>query len=233
MTLSHQQLFEEAGRGMKGKTPKTLDWFDFINLPQLTHVDGSQIHPAVVRWWIVSADKQKNVHVNQDLLERLQCLDKPSREALGMYVLDAFIAKDTIRPTEQDADEEAEQRSDNLLEQWHNYARQHAHEESSAYYRDKTLDDAKAQIRGEVLKRYVGSAAKHKGMLSLVTFAPADELLNRVRDFMKQHYTRRAQVEAMLSAIAPNDDPQLIQLLLSTARRNRTRFGSDAGARVG
>ncbi len=39
---------------------------------------------------------------------------------------------------------------------------------------------------------------------------------------MKQHYQRRAQIEAMLSSFSVSDDPLMIQLLLSLSRRYRT-----------
>lgn len=39
---------------------------------------------------------------------------------------------------------------------------------------------------------------------------------------MRDHYQRRAQIEAMIDAVASSNDPIIIQLLLSLSRRYRT-----------
>ncbi|WP_162961142.1 DUF4132 domain-containing protein, partial [Pseudomonas aeruginosa] len=60
-------------------------------------------------------------------------------------------------------------------------------------------------------------------VLALSTWAMAGhELVSLLQAYMRDHYQRRAQVEALLSAAANSNDPLVIQLLLAVARRHRT-----------
>lgn len=68
----------------------------------------------------------------------------------------------------------------------------------------------------------MGSAIKDKGMLALIAGGDAQTLLGMIQPFMKKRYERRAQIEAMLQALANSDDPVAIQFLLSISRRYRT-----------
>ena len=59
-------------------------------------------------------------------------------------------------------------------------------------------------------------------ILALAAHAPGHELVTLLQHYMRDHYQRRAQIEAMLEGAAPGNDPLVIQLLLGLSRRYRT-----------
>jgi hypothetical protein len=217
--LNPETLLKEANKGLKKRIPKSLEWFPFDALPQLQWQDGEVVDPALLKWWVIIANKLKDPGANELLLKYLQRLSEPSRQILGLHLLRAFIAQDTLTPSVAEADSTAAAKAPGLLQQWQRWTKYDWGKE----YQHKTLEDAHAAIRAEVLSTYLGSAIQSKGILSLCAYAPGADVVELVRAFMKEHYTRRAQIEAMLKALAQGDDSHVIQLLLSVARRYRTR----------
>jgi len=78
------------------------------------------------------------------------------------------------------------------------------------------------ECRREKMAEYLGSAIGEKGVLALAAHAPAHEAVTLLQQYMRDHYPRRSQIEAMLEAVAVGNDPIVIQLLLSLSRRYRT-----------
>lgn len=78
------------------------------------------------------------------------------------------------------------------------------------------------RLKNEVLRRYLGSAISDKGMLALICGIEGHVAVSVLRNYMRDHYQRRAQIEAMIDAVASSNDPIIIQLLLSLSRRYRT-----------
>ncbi|HIE5768379.1 TPA: DUF4132 domain-containing protein [Proteus mirabilis] len=65
------------------------------------------------------------------------------------------------------------------------------------------------------------SAIKEKGMLGLIFAIEGYIAVPLLRNYMRDHYERRAQIEAMIDAIGSSNDPIIIQFLLSISRRYR------------
>lgn len=65
------------------------------------------------------------------------------------------------------------------------------------------------------------SAIKEKGMLGLIFPIEGYIAVPLLRNYMRDHYERRAQIEAMIEAIGASNDPIIIQFLLSISRRYR------------
>ena len=84
------------------------------------------------------------------------------------------------------------------------------------------LEEVTEEIKREQLAIYLGSAIKSKGMLALTVNAQGRFAVKQLQNCMKQHYPRRSQIEAMISALSLSNDPLIIQLLLSLSRRYRT-----------
>ncbi|MCU0757459.1 MAG: hypothetical protein MUE46_20505, partial [Xanthomonadales bacterium] len=59
-------------------------------------------------------------------------------------------------------------------------------------------------------------------MLALIARVPGHELVNAINAYMRDHHTRRAQIEALLEGLSQSSDPAAIQLLLAVSRRHRT-----------
>ena len=80
----------------------------------------------------------------------------------------------------------------------------------------------KSTLYGFEVIDYAGSAIGEKGVLALACHAPGPQAVSLVRDYMREHYLRRAQIEALLESLAAGCDPAVVQLLLAVARRYRT-----------
>ncbi len=64
------------------------------------------------------------------------------------------------------------------------------------------LEQVVEEIKNEVLRRYLGSAISDKGMLALICGIEGHIAVSVLRNYMRDHYQRRAQIEAMIDAVA-------------------------------
>lgn len=65
------------------------------------------------------------------------------------------------------------------------------------------------------------SAIKEKGMLGLIFNIEGYIAVPLLRNYMRDHHERRAQIDAMIEALGASNDPIIIQFLLSLSRRYR------------
>ena len=218
--LAPELLLAQARKGLKAKPPAGLAWLALDGLPACRWQDGAVVEPDIIRWWVILAVKLKEPAPNALLLRYLGLLDAPSRAALGRFVLFQFIARDTLHPPLEEAIEHARQHAPGRYQ----YNQQMALKYPDYYAETGALteDQVFEQVKREKLGEYLGSAIGEKGLLALVSGMPGHELVDAIRLYMRDHYQRRAQVEAMLDAAAASDDRATIQLLLATARRYRT-----------
>ena len=99
--LSPRALGAEASRGLKSKTPSSLAaWFDFDSLPPVHWSDGAGepadlVDPAVIRWWVVLADRLKDPNGRGIIALYLSLLEPSDAAALAARVVRAWIAQDT------------------------------------------------------------------------------------------------------------------------------------------
>lgn len=217
--LTSKKLLDDAHKGLKGKKPADLEWFDETQLPPLTWKTGETVEPEIIKWWIWLAVKLKEP-ANPLLFIYTRLLSPQSQHQLGLFVLQSFIHKDTLAPTIQEAEREAKRGALRRQQDYLNYAKRYP--EYYGQYANMTLEDAFEMIKKEELARLIGSAIKFKGLLALTSGIEGSSVVPILYNYMKVFYKRRAQIEAMLESIANSDDPLIIQLLLSIARRYRT-----------
>lgn len=217
-------LLTEARKGLKARPPAGLAWFSFAALPACRWADGTAVAPEIVQWWTVLACKLKEPGGNALLTRYLGLLDAASRKALGSAVLRQFIAHDTLHPSLEEgtahAQATAPQRWQGYQQRW-----QSAKPEYRTYYEadyNKSQEQVFEECRREKMAEYLGSAIGEKGVLALAAQAPAHEAVTLLQQYMRDHYPRRSQIEAMLEAVAGGNDPIVIQLLLGLSRRYRT-----------
>lgn len=232
--LSPATLVAEARKGLRAKVPAALTWFPFDRLPAARWADGTEVEPDVLRWWVVLAGKLKEPAGNALLTRYLGLIDPSSRAALGEMVLHEFVGHDTRHPGLDEAEAHAAVEGPRRHAQYQQYL-QNARTgpqsarmtpETRAFYEqmyDKTLEQCVAAARAEKLAEYLGSAIAAKGVLALTAGAPGPVAVEVVRQYTRDHYQRRAQVEALLDGLSGSDDPAVIQLMLSLSRRYRTR----------
>ena len=213
-------LLAEAEAGLRKAAPKGLDWFPFDGLPPLKAAVGDPLDARVVRWWIVLAAKLKQPGGNPwfDLL--LDELDPAGAAALCRAVMSAWVAHDTARPSEDEANA---------------YAAQHVAATLAQYQRWKpetTHDQIFAMLRQTKLGQYLHSGNDSKGVLALATRASAAEAVAIARAYLRDHYPRTAQCKALLECLAANPSPVATQYVLSISKRWRTRTVQDLAAEL-
>ena len=217
--LTVQQLLATAQKGLKGKKTADFDWFDFNLIPTLTWQNGKQVDPQIIEWWICLAIKLRDP-ANPLLTIYNRLLSAQSQQQLGEFILQSFINQDIRIPTLEEAEAKANSEADMRLQKYIRYYQ--SAPEYYPEYENITYEQVFDEIKKETLATYLGSAIKAKGMLALTCGTEGRVAVSLLRTFMKNHYQRRAQIEAMLEPLANSDDPMIIQLLLSLARRYRT-----------
>lgn len=218
--LSPDVLLQEAQKGLKAKPPASFAWFNTTAIPAMQWANGEAVNAQIIEWWIILACKLKEPAGNALLNRYLSLLSTDSQQRLGLFLLQAFIHQDTRNPTQEEALEEAQKRAPAQLQQYQDWAKRWP--EYYEQYANYTLEQVVEQIKKEVLGRYLGSAIGEKGILALSSGILGHQAVSMLQNYMRDHYQRRAQIEAMLMALANSDDPVIIQLLLSLSRRYRT-----------
>ena len=217
--LTAKKLLADAQKGVKGKMPTELDWFDFNLIPSLTWQNGDKVDSQIIQWWICLAVKLNDL-ANPLLTLYNQLLSPQSQQQLGEFILQSFIKQDTLSPSLEEAEAKAGLEANMRLQQYIGYYKRYPN--LYPHYNNITYEQVFDEIKKETLAIYLGSAIKAKGMLALTCGIEGQIAVSLLSSFMKNHYQRRAQIEAMLEPLANSDDPMIIQLLLSLARRYRT-----------
>ena len=223
--LSPEVLLAAARKGLKGKAPSGLAWFKLDLLPACRWQGGSPVEPEIIRWWVVLACKLKEPGGNGLLLRYLGLLDEASRAALGEIVLRQFIEHDLRGPSLDEATAHAQANAPARYQSYQDSAKRYPQ-----YYSEQgklTLEQVFDEVRREKLAEYLGSAIGEKGILALAAGTPGHVAVSLLQSYMRDHYARRAQIEAMLDGLADGADPVVIQLLLGIARRYRTASVQD------
>lgn len=222
--LAPATLLAEAKKGLKAKPPAGLGWFALDALPAARWADGAAVEPEILRWWVVLACKLKEPGGNALLTRYMGLLDAASRQALGSSVLRQFIAHDTRHPPLEEGIAYAQAHAPQRYQSYQK-GYQNAKPEYRQYYEAdyaKSEDQVFEECKREKMAEYLGSAIGEKGILALAAFAPGHEIVTLLQQYMRDHYQRRSQIEAMLEGVAPGNDPVVIQLMLGLSRRYRT-----------
>ncbi|MDR3106859.1 MAG: hypothetical protein LBU05_01475, partial [Bifidobacteriaceae bacterium] len=101
--LTPAALAHAAAKGLTSKRPASMDWFPLDALPQCRWADGQTVEPAIIQWWAVLADKLKDPSGAGLIPLYVGLLDKASREELGRFALEAWIAHDTAHPSDEES----------------------------------------------------------------------------------------------------------------------------------
>ena len=218
--LTPKSLLADAEKGLKGKLSASFAWFDFGLIPAAKWADGSPVDPQILQWWLVLAEKLKDPNPNPLFQRYMTLLDEKSRQDFSLFVMQSFIAQDTKNCGIDEATEYAVKEAPGRLKNYQRWFKQYP--EYHPELADITLEQVVERIKREKLGEYLGSAIKSKGMLTLAGDAQGAAAVKVLQDFLKNHFLRRAQIEALLSAVSASDDPLVIQLLLSLSRRYRT-----------
>ncbi|MDR3070947.1 MAG: DUF4132 domain-containing protein, partial [Propionibacteriaceae bacterium] len=216
--LSPEKMLAQATKGLKAGLPAGLSWFPADALPQCHWSDGESVDAAILRWWVVLAYKLKNPSGAGILALYVSQLDQPSQEALGSFILDAWIAHDTEHPSSDECRAYAEAEVDSKYATYQSWAKRYR-DDFFAAKAALTKDQVFEELRREKGNEYLASAINDKGILALAVGAPGHHVLQASQNYIRNHGRRRAQVEALVLAASANDDPSAIQFVLSVARK--------------
>jgi hypothetical protein len=206
--LDRSGLIAEAAKGLQRGIPAGIAWFPFDRMPVVHWMDTGEPIPAnVVTWLIVQAHKLGLPEAGALLRRYARQMGSTEAQALGSFVLEAWIAQDIDLPTRQEVQGKAQQLAQQML----------------SYYPGKTLQEVTGMMVESLLNQPKGSAVGDKGVLAVAGACAGPAAVPLVGQYLKRWYGyRAAQCRALIQMLSWVDHPAAIQLVLSTATRFRT-----------
>ncbi len=206
--LDRPGLAREAEKGLRKGVPAALGWFPFDRLPEVRWSDsGEPVARDVLLWLVVQGHRLGSPEPSALLRRYARQMDDGGRQALGRFVLEAWLAQDTELPTQQEVDAKATA----LAQQW------------SGSYPGKSLQEIAEMFARGLLEVPKGTAIGDKGVLSVAGACARADVVPVVQQYLRTWYGRRAaQCRALLQMLSWVEHPAAIQLVLATATRFRT-----------
>ncbi len=222
--LDRAGLLKDAQKGLAKELAEDIKWFPFASLPFAHWQDtGEVVAPEIIRWWIVQGFKLKSPEPSPLLRRYCASLKQSEREALGQFVLDAWIAEDTS-PIDRP---EAEKRARDYAQSMHHfsqYMQQNPAKGQPPPPPPPSVDQYFAQALPGMLKAPKGSAIASKGVLSLAGACVGASAAPVVNRYLKDWYGQRtAHCKALLQMLAWVEHRTATQLMLAVGSRFRTK----------
>jgi hypothetical protein len=218
--FSQKALKAEAEKGLPKLSAKSLEWFPYASLPRLEWSDGGEVDPVVVKWWIGLADMLKDPAGNALFELYLDRLKPEHAERLGLFLLQAFIERDTGTCTEEEANEYAKERADRRQQWWEQRSQQDP--EWGRKY-PFNYEQAFVSVKAEKLRQHIHSCSDNRGVLGLTMRAPGPDSAALTRRYLKDHGQKVNQSKALLTALARNPAPAAIQAVLAVSNRHKQK----------
>lgn len=209
--LNRDGLMAEANDGLKKGIPDVLSWFPFDQLRALHWSDtGELIDPKIVTWWLVQANKQGTPEPGPILRRYAGLISPAERQALGQFILEAWIAQDTVPAyTPEELEQQVEKYSKQLV---------------AGHWTQAQIDSYLPEYRRDLAKQFKGSALKERGILAVAAACVGQSAAAVVKRFLNTfHGNRLAQCKALVQMLAWVDDTASVQLLLSVSGRFRVK----------
>jgi hypothetical protein len=214
-------LLQEAKKALAKGMPKEIDWFPWASLPVVRWKDGAEpVDPLVLQFMLVQAVKQKSPSPNAVLRKFSAMFDPVDREQFGQFVLDAWIAQDTLPITPEQAQEAASKHAQAM----HDMVRAYPQYFPGSPMLNQTVDEIRRVSLPSFLLQPAGSAIASKGLLALAAACAAGRATATAGRYLKQFYgTRAAHGRALIAMLAWVDHPSATQLVLAVGNRFRTK----------
>jgi hypothetical protein len=214
--FSQKALKAEAEKGLAKGASKSLAWFPFATVPPLKWKEGKAVDATVTQWWIVLADKLKDPGGNALFELYLDRLRPEDAERFGVFLLQAFIERDTTTCSETEALTAAKQSADQQQQWWQSWHQRNPNQAEKSPF---NYEQAFAAAKAAKLREHIHSCSENKGILGLAVRAPGPDAGALVRRYLKDHGNKVNQSKALLVALARNPSPAAIQIVLSAANR--------------
>lgn len=227
--LDRKALEADAGKSLAKGMLKELDWFPWAALPIVRWNDtGAAVPVEVLHWMLVQAVKHKTPEPNAVLRKYCAMFAPRDREALGQFVLEAWLAEDVRPVTPEQAMEAAKATATSI----HGYMTNHPQ-----YYKDdpnfgRSVEELIAKYLPGCMRQPAGSAIGSKGLLAIAAACAAERAALPVARYLKEYYgTRAAQGKALIAMLAWIEHPSATQLMLSVGSRFRTKSFQEEATR--
>lgn len=219
--LDRETLAKDAAKFVAKGLPKDLDWFPWAALPAVHWSDTqAAVAPELLQWLLAQACKQKSAEPNAVMRKLCGLMVPRDREALGQFVLEAWLAED-VRPGTQ---EEALQRARGMAQQHWNSIQAYPQYYQGNPMAQMSVDEIAAQFLPGFLRQPLASAIGSKGLLAVAAACCAERAAPPVQRYLKEWYgTRAAQGKALIAMLAWIEHPSATQLMLSVGSRFRTK----------
>jgi hypothetical protein len=229
--LDRAGLLKDAAKGLGKGIPEDLQWFPFDQLPAVHWAENGRVVEAeIIRWWIVQNFKLKNPEPGALLRKYCGSLKTAEREALGQFVLEAWIGEDTAPIARAEAEKEAmahAQSSAQAAQYWAQWVKQNpqaAQQMSGFTSPQKTVQEYYEDFLPGFLQQPKGSAVASKGILAVAGACAGAGAAPVVGRYLKQWYgMRAAQCRALIQMLAWVEHKTATQLLLAVGSRFRTK----------
>ena len=227
--LSPKALAKAAAAGLKKGIPQDLAWFPFDQLPRVRwEGKGGTVAEDLLRWFLVQSCRLKTPEPGALLRRYCRMFRAEDREALGAFVLSAWIAQD-LRPAPR---EDAEERARADAQQWQSWIAMYPEGYRDSPLKHMTLEQLVAHCLQGHLKRPGGSAIGSKGVLALAAACGGAQIAPTVQQYLKEWYgNRAAQGKALIQMLAWVEHPAATQLMLSVGSRFRTKGFQEEASR--
>jgi Domain of unknown function (DUF4132) len=219
--INREKLAADASKGLAKAMPADLVWFPLDGLPAVHWSDnGERVPEHVVKWLVVQSHKLKSPEPGGVLRRYCEHFRRADREALGLFVLAAWLKEDVkpIPPAEAERRARASAASTAAMMQRH-----------PKYFEDSPFKGmTEQQIYESALPSHLrtpaGSAIAAKGVLAVAAACGGHQIAPAAHRYIKEWYgTRAGQGEALIGMLAWVDHPTATQLMLSIGSRFRTK----------
>ena len=227
--LDRDGLAKEAAKQLGKGLPKDLEWFPFTALPTVRwHDTQAAVPPDSLRWLLVQACKQKSPEPNAVLRKLCGLMEPRDREALGQFVLEAWLSED-VRPATH---EEAVARAREMAKVHWNAMQAYPQFYQQDPLFNRSVDEIAVALVATVQRQPLASAIASKGLLAVAAACCAERAAPPVQRYLKEWYgTRAAQGKALIAMLAWIEHPSATQLMLSIGNRFRTKSFQEEATR--
>jgi hypothetical protein len=225
--LDRDGLVKQAAKGVAKGPPEDLKWFPFDQLPAVHWQDTEKsVEPVILQWWLIQGFKLKNPEPGALLRRYCASMAPSEREALGQFILEAWLAEDVALIPRAEAEQRAMSAAQNML-QSAQYLVQIAQQNPQRQINAPpvlTVEEYYAQVLPNFLKQAKGSAIASKGILSVAGACAGAAAAPAVNRYLKDWFgMRAAQCRALLQMLAWVEHRTATQLLLAVGSRFRTK----------
>lgn len=216
--LDPATLLRDAEKGVAKGIPEGLAWFRFDSMPAVSwEASGDAVEPVILKGWLSEGFRLKDPVPDALLRAYCGCLRPAQREALGQFVLEAWIAQDLAPAPPAECEEMAKVSAEEMLEDAKNFPKSFPGPLPS-------LEELRAKYLAEYSVRPAASAIASKGILSLAGACAGAAAVESVGRYLKDWYgTRAAQCRALIQMLAWVQHPSAVQLLIGVGNRFRTK----------